>query len=162
MEFSSGGTLGMQIMTLNLLRRNLTHKKIAQYGCELQRGQLPVLEVIVKHPGITQAEAASMLMVTPASIALSTKRLQKSGFIEKTTDPENRRCNLLKATPSGEQATKDACRCFDEVDAVSFAGFTDEELNAYRTMTQRMIRNLYPEMTYPAQFPLFKEEHKTC
>lgn len=70
--------LGGRIIQLNVLRRNLFRKKSA--GCALYDGQRPMMETIVCHPGCTQQELASMLCITPASVALSTKRLQKAGF----------------------------------------------------------------------------------
>ena len=88
--------LGGRIIQLNVLRRNLFRKKSA--GCALYDGQRPMMETIVCHPGCTQQELASMLCITPASVALSTKRLQKAGFLEKRRDADNQRCNRLYAT----------------------------------------------------------------
>ena len=66
------------------LVQQLAHRRGAQeHG--LYFGQMPVLDFIAANPGCTQVQVADHLRVSPASIALSTKRLQKtcaaSGFI---------------------------------------------------------------------------------
>jgi DNA-binding MarR family transcriptional regulator len=154
--------LGGQLMLLNLLRRNLVHKKMANCGCELHRGQLPVLEMVSQHPGITQAEAAALLRVTPASIALSTKRLQRSGLIEKQSDPQNKRKNLLKATPAGVSAAAFARQCLDQVDVLTFGGFSQEELHTMKTFLNKMIDNLSSDGEQIPGFPFSKEDSCQC
>ena len=96
--------LGGRLILLNVLRRNLTHKKTAGY--QLHRGQLPILELILAKPGCTQQELAEQLRITPASVAQSTTRLEKAGLIEKRTDPANRRRNWLSATAEGALAAR--------------------------------------------------------
>jgi len=65
--------------------QQLAHRRGAQeHG--LYFGQMPVLDFIAANPGCTQVQVADHLRVSPASIALSTKKwMQKtcaaSGFI---------------------------------------------------------------------------------
>ncbi len=60
------------------LVQQLAHRRGAQeHG--LYFGQMPVLDFIAANPGCTQVQVADHLRVSPASIALSTKRLQKGG-----------------------------------------------------------------------------------
>ena len=53
--------------------------------------QLPVLEYIIKNDGCSQNELAEFLCVSPASIAVSTKRMQKAGYLEKKEDENDLR-----------------------------------------------------------------------
>ena len=76
--------LAAKMKKIQLLRRIWIQK--TQPDVELYFGQLPILEYIRKNPGCTQAEIAEHLCVTPASISTSTKRLQKSGLLTKTTE----------------------------------------------------------------------------
>ena len=64
------------------LVQQLAHRRGAQeHG--LYFGQMPVLDFIAANPGCTQVQVADHLRVSPASIALSTKRLQKAGYLTK-------------------------------------------------------------------------------
>ena len=84
--------LAWKLDNLFLLRRTLLTKTMLNTG--LYFGQLPVLMYISNHEGCTQKEIADWMKVSPASIALSTKRLQKAGLIEKSVDKDNLRRNM--------------------------------------------------------------------
>ena len=76
------------------LVQQLAHRRGAQeHG--LYFGQMPVLDFIAANPGCTQVQVADHLRVSPASIALSTKRLQKAGYLTKEVDAENLRCGFI-------------------------------------------------------------------
>ena len=75
---------------LELVRMLAQRNEICKDG--LYAGQMPVLNYLAEHPGCTQVEMADFLQVSPASIALSTKRLQKAGYLTKEVDEDNLRC----------------------------------------------------------------------
>ena len=143
--------LGGRLVLLNVLRRNLTHRKTAGY--ELHRGQLPILELVLARPGCTQQELAEQLRITPASVAQSTTRLEKAGLIEKRADPDNRRRNCLNATEEGARAASRYRQSFDEVDAETFSGFSEAELVTLSAYLDRMIENINGDGTGLASFP---------
>jgi len=132
--------IGKRLLLLDLLRRIEHYKVAADVG--LHQGQLPVMEYIIRNEGCTQREIADMLKVTPASIAISTKRLQKAGLIQKKTDDSNLRRNKLYATQMGVEMSRKCRNRFDEIDKKLFAGFDDHELMAMKDYLDRMIRNL--------------------
>lgn len=78
---------------LELVRMLAQRNEICKDG--LYAGQMPVLNYLAEHPGCTQVEMADFLQVSPASIALSTKRLQKAGYLTKEVDEDNLRCKRL-------------------------------------------------------------------
>ncbi len=149
------GELGGRILLLNILRRNMMREETAD--CQLYHGQFPVLETIIHCPDTTQAMLAEQLHVTPASIALSTKRLEKAGLIERRVDPENRRCNLLQATEAGRVAADVYRRGFDAVEARTLAGFSEEDKQRLMELLNRMIKNLAGSETVYL-FPFCKED----
>lgn len=132
--------LGSRLMLLHNLRRNMLRENLSD--SVLQHGQLPVLAAIIRRPDCTQAALAARLRVTPASIALSTKRLEKAGLIERRVDPDNRRRNKLRATEAGLRAEAVCRRSFIAVDTRTFSGFSEEELKELAAFFDRMIQNM--------------------
>ncbi len=129
-----------RIMILHMLRRKTMHG--AHCEKEIVPGQYPLLKYLGEHPGASQQELAEMLFVTPASVAQSTKRLQRALLLEKAADPENLRRNRLRLTASG-RAVVDAFRSHAEsVDRQMLSGFTAEEIARLIEMHNRMIQNL--------------------
>lgn len=155
-------TLSARLIVLSLLRRRCTQR--FNVSCVLYPGQLPLLDFLMRHPGATQQEAAEHLHVTAASIAQSTKRLEKSGLIEKRTDSANRRRNLLYITETGSQAANDYRIGFDDVDRATFAGFSDEELLQLGRFYDRMIQNVRGDCDLSGLPPLLPLEggNTTC
>ncbi len=132
--------IGKRFSMVNLLRRIELHKMTADLDFHL--GQLPLMEYIIRNEGCTQREIADTLKVTPASIAISTKRLQKAGMILKKTDESNLRCNKLYATKRGTELSLNCRDRFNEFDKKLFAGFSDQELLVMKDHLDRMIKNI--------------------
>lgn len=132
--------LAEQFNRLHLLRRLYVHKTMPEH--DLHMGQLPVLEYVMEHEGCTQVEIAQALSVSPASIATSTKRLQRSGLLEKRGDDENLRIKRLSATPEGVARSLRCREAFDEMDRRALDGFSDEELQQLQQMLRRISGNI--------------------
>ena len=144
--------------------RHITLRRAAQ-SLSLHHGQLPVLEYISKHPGCTQADIAETLLITPSSIAQSTKRMERDGLIEKHRQADNR-CLGLYLTPKGEEV---ACRCreyFDELDRDLFAELTNEELAALSGYIERLLYEAAKRASLDAEsmdlFAFMKMKKELC
>ena len=84
--------------------------------------QLPVLEYIIKNDGCSQNELAEFLCVSPASIAVSTKRMQKAGYLEKKEDENNLRKKNLYVTELGKETVAKCRKIFDSFDEKVYSG----------------------------------------
>lgn len=133
-------TIAKQLDKLHLLRRLLLQKPINH--CGLYAGQLPILEYIERNGGCTQAALSDTMGVTPASIALSTKRLQRVGYIEKHTDEQDLRRNQLTITEAGKAAASQCRQAFDALDEKMFAGISSQELTSFGQCLDRLIDNM--------------------
>ncbi len=132
--------LGKRLMLLHTLRRKYMHNRCG--ACPLVPGQYPLLRYLILHPETSQHELADGLFVSPASVALSTKRLEKAGFLEKRVNPKNQRSKTLHVTERGVAAEAAFRAVFDQVDEQTFKGLSDEELSLFSDMLERMARNL--------------------
>ena len=135
--------LGKRIMLLHMLRRRMMHDLNSEN--EIVPGQYPLLNYLSKNPNASQQDLASMLFVSPASVAQSTKRLQSAGLLEKTSDPDNLRKNRLRITPTGQAIVDSFQSLVDVVDQQTFRGFNNDELLQLQEFHNRMIRNLATE-----------------
>ena len=144
-----------RILDIGLLRRIKLRKTLCD--SELHLGQLPIIEFIMKNDSCTQCEIAQELKVSPASIALSTKRLQNAGIIKKKTDKSNMRKNMLSVTEKGVALAEKYFAAFDEVNGLSYVGLSDEEKNTLCTLLDKVILNLNENKPFsPDKFEAFK------
>ncbi len=132
--------VAIQLEKLNIIRRIIRHKLTMDFP--LYPGQLHILEFVKTHKGCTQAEVAEHLMITPASVALSTKRMEKTGLLEKQLDPNNLRCKRLYITDEGERLSLHCRKTFNEIDAVMMKDFSEDELEKLNQYIHRFLQNL--------------------
>ena len=128
---------------LSLLRHIKTRGILRGLG--LYPGQPFMLQYIADHPFCTQREAATQLDITPASAAVSLKRLEKAGLLERKPDQNDSRCNRLSVTPEGQKKLRDTLQAFEALDQRMVEGLTEEEIAAFRRISERMFHNLADE-----------------
>ena len=123
-------------------RQSLTYK--------LYPGQPQILACIRQNPGCTQVDIAEELGISSASVASSTKRLQKAGFLQKQVNSLNMRCNKLYLTPEGEQVLDGFLETFDKISLQMFEGFTEDEIRQFAALTERINKNLERKLAEPS------------
>lgn len=133
------GELSRAFDRIAAVRRVSLWHVFAEQG--LHFGQLRILEHIIKNERCTQSDIAEKLDVSPASIALSTKRLQKTGMIKKAEDNNNRRCNILTVTEKGHETVVECRRELDLFDEKMFAGTSGEERLFLTNILERLLKN---------------------
>lgn len=132
-----------KIIKLSLVMKLYSSERLSNLGVHF--GQMPILEYIYEHDGCTQIEIADYLNVSPASIALSTKRIEKAGLLVKVTNPDNLRCKNLSLTAKGKLVYKSGHKIRDEQDVQLYSGLSDEELETLNMLLDKMTLNLTKE-----------------
>lgn len=143
---------------LELVRQLAHRRETHQYG--LYFGQMPILNYISSHAGCTQIEIAEFLQVSPASIALSTKRLQKAGYLVKEVDAENLRCKRLYLSEEGARVRELCHEKMDQMDLQAFQGFSEEELCTLAELLDRVTINLTGEKENIVNGEAFSSLHR--
>ena len=126
--------------SFNMLRRSIIDKRFNYSG--IYFGQPPILEYLNENDGATQREIADFLNISAASVAVSVKRMEKSGLLMRVCDSHDARRNNLKLTDEGRRRLQFAHSTFEEIDEITFKGFSTEELNALGSFLCRMSENL--------------------
>jgi len=126
-------------------RRMLFQKAASDAG--LYFGQLPIMEYVIKHNNCSQVEIADTLHLSAASVAISTKRLQKAGMLDKAVDETNLRSKKLTVTDKGREMAENCRKLFNSLDERLFAGFDEKELVQLRDYLDRLIANISEEQS---------------
>ena len=132
--------LEWQLRRLETLRRVVSNRIVSTAG--LQRGRLPILEFIRYHEGSSQKEVAEVLHITPASVAITGRRMENDGLLTRTPDEHDRRITRMYTTELGREKA-DQCRSLlEETTVRMFAGFHADELGTLHAMLERLFANL--------------------
>ena len=91
-----------------------------------------------------QKDLAKHFDISPAAVAVTLKKLESDGYIErgKCGERTDSRYNEIKITDRGREAALQSRKYFQHVDNESFKGFSAEELNLFTSLLERMQENL--------------------
>lgn len=131
--------IGM-IENFHLLRKLFIRRSTS--SSSLHFGQVAIMRMIAQNENCTQATLAEQLSVTPASVATSTKRLERSGFITKTVDEHNLRCKRLALTDKGRETIENHRQVFEEYDSLIFSILSEEEKQSFCNTLSRLVSKM--------------------
>ena len=128
------------LMCIGRRRRQIGEHAMAEL--EIQPSQHFAL-VRLKHAGRmdSQARLAEMLQVSPASVARTLKSLDRDGYIARSGGMDGR-CNEIAITEKGENMLCQSLELFRDLDARSYAGFSEEELSMLNGLLDKLLSNL--------------------
>ena len=90
----------------------------------------------------SQAQIAEELDISPASVARTLKQLEAGGYIERCGSDVDGRRNEIAISCKGVEMVQRSKEIFDGLEAVSYAGFSEEELDALEALLMREMDNL--------------------
>lgn len=132
-------------VTRRMILTNQMHMRMLEKNLEgtgIHRGQHRLLMTLACKPFQSQVELARKLEVTPATIAVSLKSLEKTGFIERRMRQEDNRVNFVELTERGRQVVEMSRDFFDMLDRQMYQGFTEEERILYSHFLERIYQNM--------------------
>lgn len=128
-----------------LINFAMKHRRIMQNYLDetgVYQAQHRLLMEISRNPNISQNEIAKIMDVSAATIAVSLKKLEKGGYINKVMDEEDNRLNKITVTEKGNRVVEQSKRIFESTDRKVFEGFTQEEKSTLSSLLQKLENNL--------------------
>ena len=135
--------IALRLDRLQLLHHSARRREMSEIG--LWRGQMPILDFVIAHDGCTQARLAQELGLSPASVAISTKRMMHAGLLTKRADDANLRCNKLSVTAAGREKAQKGRELAERHNAAVFSALTEDEQETLCTLLDRLIAHLDPD-----------------
>lgn len=114
--------------------------QLAEVG--IYRGQPPIMGLLYQHDGMSQKEMASALNLSPATMTVTLKRMEKAGLVRREMDEHDQRILRVHLSEQGRQMW---LKSADQIRAVTeelMEGFTPEEEQQMREYLYRIARNM--------------------
>lgn len=117
---------------------------------------------------LSQRELARQLNLSPATVAVSLKTMERTGYVSREVDDTDQRRNLVSITEEGKRAMELCHQAFRAADERLLADFSAEEKEQLTGYFIRMLRNLGvtdPDKERPPFPPppdLSENEEKEC
>ena len=90
----------------------------------------------------SQRDVARIMRVSPATVAVSLKTLERDGYVERSADEQDARRNRVALTDKGRAAVKLCGESFRAVDERMLSGFSPGEKEQRGGFLVRMTENL--------------------
>ncbi|ASR49246.1 MarR family winged helix-turn-helix transcriptional regulator [Paenibacillus kribbensis] len=129
--------IGKLISHLQRRNQKILSKKLVPYGIG-SGGQHSFLKLILQRPGITQEQLTNELKFDKATTARSVRHLEESGYIERRTDPNDRRSHLLSPTAKALEFSPVLQGILDELNVGLVRNLSDEEEDLLIDLLQRI------------------------
>lgn len=110
-------------------------------GTGLHRAQHRMLMTLSDCPVTSQIELANILEVSAATVAVSLKKLEKGGYIQKTQQEQDSRVRFVELTEKGRGVVEESKEIFHQMDAKLLEGFDKEQLEVLQSLLGQMYRN---------------------
>ena len=123
----------------------MKHRKIMRHYLDetgVYHAQHRLLMEISRHPNASQADIARSMDISPATIAVSLKKLEKGGYIHKVMDEADNRFNQITVTEKGNQVVEQSKRIFEATDRKVLKGFSEAEKATLSLLLQKLDVNL--------------------
>ena len=129
-----------------MIRANRLHRSLAEKRnreADIHRNQQHILLYLSKsETPPSQKELAAVFEVTPAAIAMSLKKMEQKGLIERVPSPDDTRVNLITVSDKGKAIMESSRRFFEQTDLAMIEGLTREEFEVISGALDKFIDNL--------------------
>ena len=105
-------------------------------------GQLPMIKLLGEESGLSQREISDKLHVKPPTVAVSLKRMELAGLIERKADEKDQRISRIFLNVKGRALSQRLTEIIEKNEAVAFGDFTESEKCLIRRFFMQIIRNL--------------------
>lgn len=139
-QLSPGEQLNHYFRRCNLQHSRIVDRNLVQ--AEIYGAQHRVLAMLNFKPMMSQKEIAGAMEVSTATIAVTLKKMEKNGYVERIMDDEDNRFNKVRVTEKGRCLMEQGFDIMDRIDRDTIKGFTEEELKQFNGFLERYLANL--------------------
>lgn len=131
-EETCGSSMSAWLFLVRVYDKMQRHLMDHLNNYDLTLAQYDVLALLSQEQGITQQALAQKLLVTKGNVCGLIDRMSAHGLVERRSDPEDRRPNLLHLTAEGERLAKEAVPAYSQFVREHMSGLTSQQLATLR------------------------------
>lgn len=134
-------TIIKKFICTDRLHKACVDRMISKIG--LHRSQHMMLMFLARHGEyLSQKQISEMTEISPAAVAVTLKKLENGGYIEKRADDTDGRFNRISITDAGREIVEKSREFFSFVDEKMCEGLTAEELATFEKCLDKMGENI--------------------
>lgn len=132
---------------LALLETSASHWNISRKGFQkmnLSDGQPKVLYILNFNEGLVQKKLAEICQIKPSTMTVLLTRMESQGYVrrEKVQVSGGKRAYAVYLTETGKALANELIQFVDELETISFHGFSQKERELLFSLLGRIKKNL--------------------
>ncbi len=108
----------------------------------IHRSQHMMLMYISKNKDVSQRQIAENFNISAAAVAVTLKKLESMGFVEREASQSDSRRNHIRVSQKGMCVIDETKHIVGAIDRLMFDGFSEDEMQQLRAFSERMFNNL--------------------
>lgn len=137
---SRDDSLGFLLGRALRLHQQRSHQLMGDIG--LHPGQAPIMFTLWRQDGQVQKDLANRLHLSPATVAVTVRRLEKAGLLTRRRDDHDQRISRVYLTERGRGLHQTVVASIRTTDSECLAGFASKEEALLKAYLLRMTENL--------------------
>jgi DNA-binding MarR family transcriptional regulator len=133
-------------LAVNTLGRNILwslSQRTAKHGA--LPGVYPVIAWLMQLSDSTQGELSRLIGIEQPTMAVTLRRMERDGLIQRTPDPDHGRRSHIKLTAKGRSVSQVMRNAAHDVEKIATEGLTAAEVAQFFRLAGVMIQNLNVE-----------------
>ena len=134
------------LILVTKLHKKMIEREVSQTG--VYRSQHQILMYVADHPNVSQKDIALLHHASPATIAVSLKKLEKGGYLVRRMAEEDNRVNQILLTEKGKATVEKSRQMFQRIEEQVLKGISEEEMQQTEAVLKHLFENameLLPE-----------------
>jgi DNA-binding MarR family transcriptional regulator len=130
-------------LAVNTLGRNIVwslSRRTARHGA--LPGTYPIIAWLMQLSDSTQGELSRLIGIEQPTMAVTLRRMERDGLIQRTPDPDHGRRSHIRLTAKGRNLSKVMRAAARDVEKIATDGLTSAEVEQFFRLTGIMIQNL--------------------
>jgi DNA-binding MarR family transcriptional regulator len=130
-------------LAVNTLGRNIVwslSRRTARHGA--LPGTYPIIAWLMQLSDSTQGELSRLIGIEQPTMAVTLRRMERDGLIQRTPDPDHGRRSHIRLTAKGRNLSKVMRAAAHDVEKIATDGLTSAEVEQFFRLTGIMIQNL--------------------
>lgn len=140
MEYGKEDSLQSLFMKMTHLYFGRAYKALQEM--DVHPRQVPMLHLLGRKEGLSQREISSEMRIKPPTVAVSIKRMEKSGLITRKADDRDMRLSRIYLTEKGRELNENVEKMVEDSESAVFRGFSESEICLMKRFFKQMIENL--------------------
>ena len=127
------------------------HRRTSEELLGMRLKQFMLLGYVRDHPGVSQQELETALLIDANGVVLLLNELEAAGYSIRKRDPNDRRRHLVELTPSGRVAVERAEKAREGLEDEILADFSPEERATLKKLLSRVLDSLLQVTAEPVK-----------